>query len=345
MWKISVANFAGHGSRSSTGCPARPPVSVKPNVSRFGPSAPAWGSTSKIHTGKFDSVPPSMITAGGGSSISSNVHGLVWPAFACSTSSRSTSAPSSRSVPPRPVQRTWSRTSSTGSKKYGIDMLIRTALEIGNASGSIAVFDPGQPVARQVVGEHEQLRVGHVDGHDLEPAVGPVRRLHRRERLVVELVVEPLAEHLAVRHAVLAEQVRQAADDASTRRVVLELRERHLVEHRRDALHGVVALHREVGGHDRARARTGHVDPLLDRVLRVGGEPEQGTGDAEPLQPPPRNTPSASSTHATPATLTASVAAIQSPGELAERCVFSDVSPAPTVVRPSLRVVCRQTAR
>jgi len=104
---ISTPKRAGQGATFSSP-PAsptlRPPVSVKPNVSRFGRSPPSAGSTSKIHTGKFESVPPS---------ISSAV--AVVP----------------------------TRTSRTGSNRYGIDMLIRTALEIGKDHGSIGLSEPG----------------------------------------------------------------------------------------------------------------------------------------------------------------------------------------------------------
>ena len=61
------------------------------------------GSTSKSQTGKLESVPPSTITE-------------VVPSWL---------------------------SSSIGSKKYGIDMLIRAAREILNSSGSIIVDDFG----------------------------------------------------------------------------------------------------------------------------------------------------------------------------------------------------------
>ena len=77
---------------------------MNPKVGRCGPvPLDVLGSTSKIQTGKFDSVPPSTITA-------------VFPSLS---------------------------SSSIGLKKYGIDMLIRAAREILNVSGSIGVDLPG----------------------------------------------------------------------------------------------------------------------------------------------------------------------------------------------------------
>ena len=80
-----------------------PPESVKPNVGRVGRRPLTLGSTSQSQTGKFESVPPSTIRQ-------------VRPCVS---------------------------TSSTGSKKYGIDMLIRAARAIGKSSGSIGRPVPG----------------------------------------------------------------------------------------------------------------------------------------------------------------------------------------------------------
>ncbi len=75
---------------------------MNPNVGRTGGLPVTLGSTSKSQTGKFESVPPSTIV---------------------------------QTVP------SWS-SSRIGSKKYGIDMLIRAARATLNVSGSISVDLP-----------------------------------------------------------------------------------------------------------------------------------------------------------------------------------------------------------
>jgi len=102
VWKMSNAKRRCHGVTLVTkpgGPKPCPPSSVKPNVGRVGAWPVTLGSTSQSQTGKFERVPPSTIM-------------LVRPCSSCS---------------------------STGSKKYGIDMLIRAARAIGNSSGSICL--------------------------------------------------------------------------------------------------------------------------------------------------------------------------------------------------------------
>ena len=64
VWKMSKPKRTAHGMRDTTLLnPAPtpfPPVSVKPNVGRVS-GCLLFVSTSNSQTGKFDSVPPSMI--------------------------------------------------------------------------------------------------------------------------------------------------------------------------------------------------------------------------------------------------------------------------------------------
>src|SRR4051812_48192553 len=104
---MSKPKRSGHGwiFCSHLGAPPSPlPCSsVKPNVGRHGGVPVTAGSTSKSQTGKFESVPPSTISE-------------VLPSESSSL---------------------------IGSKKYGMDMLIRAAREILKWSGSIKVEDLG----------------------------------------------------------------------------------------------------------------------------------------------------------------------------------------------------------
>ncbi len=147
VWKMSTPNRTAQGIRDTalfTPPPTPlPPVSVKPNVGR---RSCCWSdvSTSKSQTGKFDSVPPSMITARccfSSRSVSSRKLASRTPrataaAFSCSTSMRSAGVFfANPSVSPGSSTSTRSRTSWYGSKKYGIDMLMRAASAISNCIG------------------------------------------------------------------------------------------------------------------------------------------------------------------------------------------------------------------
>ena len=127
VWKIWNPNRAAHGRCATTLFTPEPtpfpPVSVKPNVGRV--SGPPVVSTSNSQTGKFESVPPSMIVEAcsfHSCAVRSRVVAVLPPAgtpsFAFCTSSRSFGALATRpSVSPTSVTKTRSRTSVTGSKK------------------------------------------------------------------------------------------------------------------------------------------------------------------------------------------------------------------------------------
>src|SRR3954452_25478312 len=106
-WKMSKPKRTPQGWIFCSVCrpppSPRPCSSVNPNVGRQGGFPVTEGSTSKSQPGKLESVPPSTI----------------------------------REVPPAELS------SRIGSKKYGIDMLIRAAREILKWSGSISVDEPG----------------------------------------------------------------------------------------------------------------------------------------------------------------------------------------------------------
>ena len=139
----------------------------------------------------------------------------------------------------------------------------------------------GALVPHEIVGEYEQRAVRDVDSDQLEAVARLPGHLRRRERLALELLVEPAPERLTVREAVPAQEVHAPAhDDPGPREVleVAELRPLHQLRH----VVGVVAA-REVAGDDRACTRAGDVDPLLDGLLRMLREAEQRTREAEAL--------------------------------------------------------------
>ena len=127
----------------------------------------------------------------------------------------------------------------------------------------------------EVLGQDEHLVPGDVRGDELER---PPAFLDVGEGLSADSSVEPLVEDLPVGQAVVGEEVDDAPDEEASPTEILEGCEVGRLEERLRLLCAVAGG--QVGGHDRARAGAGDVDPVGVAVVR---ELEEAADQRQPL--------------------------------------------------------------
>ena len=197
-------------------------MSVKPNVGRLS-CWPGW-STSKSQTGKFESVPPSMITDALRLQLALGQLAEASPRLPpqCVIASFCVARRRCRSTGAFAANRSVvAGILDEHAVAHELDRLeeVRDRHAHPRGVGDLELVRVDRPVvadapvARQVVGQDEQRLVRHVDGDQLQPVARAVVGLRRRERLVLELLAEPEPERLAAGEPVPAEQVVAAADE------------------------------------------------------------------------------------------------------------------------------------